>query len=511
MGGTETELKLALPRDGLAKLKRLPQLKPFRRGRATTALLRATYFDTPERTLANAGITVRLRSHGGRLIQTVKTAGSRASGLFARREWESEVPGPHLDHALLATTGLPQLQDGDLCAALEPVFTTEVHRSIYHLGGDGWQVELALDDGEIHAGSSRETICEAELELKAGRPEHLFSLAQKVAARLPVRLGAASKSDRGFALAARRAPSAVKSQPVELRDGASVAEGFRAIARNCLHHLLSNEHALLAHGDGEAVHQMRVALRRLRSAIKVFRPLIEGPQLAALTQEIGWLLGALGPARDAAVFVSEILDPLTARFPNHPEVTALRDHWCQQRDDDLARVRAAVADRRFTALLLALGAWIEAGDWCTDPALPGYSRGGEALTPFAKAVLDRLARKMRKSAGKKLRRLTPGELHRVRIHGKRLRYAGEFFAPLFARHKSRTKDYLATLAQLQDCLGAINDIAVAATRLAASHHIGGLAWAGGLAAGWHEARRPGLVTAADDGWAALRRRRQFWR
>jgi len=145
---------------------------------------------------------------------------------------------------------------------------------------------------------------------------------------------------------------------------------------------------------------------------------------------------------------------------------------------------------------------VEAGTWTSHPM------AREPIAPFARHVLKRLARKLRKAGGKSLHRLAPPDLHEVRIRGKQLRYAGEFFAPLWAKQKS--KEYLAALSTLQDLLGEMNDIAVAGPRLAACHHLPGLAWAAGLVTGWHDARRPALMESADDLWAEFRKRKGFW-
>lgn len=497
MDGHEIELKLAMAPDALPRLKRLAALRELRAGPASTKSLRSVYYDTPDHRLARAGISARLR-HGarGEVLQTVKTAGSRASGLFARREWEGAVAGECLDHGQLLATGLEPFRDDALRSALAPVFTTHIQRAIYHLRGDGWQVEMAVDTGEVQAGERRQPICEVELELKSGAPHHLFALARHIAAAVPVRLLVLSKSDRGYALAANREPRAVKAQATALEGNASVAGGFQAIARNCLHHLLANQDALLDKGDGEAVHQMRVALRRLRSAMKIFRPLVAGAELDRLRDEMRWLLNQLGPARDAEVFLAEIIDPVVATHCGQPGFDALRAHWQAELATDLAAARAAAGDSRFTALLLDLGAWVEAGEWRDTPL------AHQPLEPFARDVLARLSRKLRKAGGKKLRRLPPPALHRVRIRGKQLRYAGEFFAALSGKD---SRERLTLLSRLQDHLGAINDIAVAVPRLAACHHMGETAWAAGMVAGWHEARRPGLLVEAQDLWRQWRR------
>lgn len=503
MDGTEIELKLAVERKSLERLRRLPALKPLRDGRATTRTLWSTYYDTPDRRLALAGITVRVRRVDGGLVQTVKTAGDRASGLFARREWEVPVAAATPDPAALAATGLPLLAEEGLAATLVPVFTTDIRRTLHVLSGEDWQAEMAVDVGELRAGDRHEEVCEVELELRAGTPAHLFAVARRIAEGVPVRLLTLSKSDRGHALAEGRARRAVKAPPLVLGDGMTRADAFRAIARNCLHHLLANQAPLLENGDGEAVHQMRVALRRLRSALKIFRPLVAGPRLTLLRTEMAWLLAALGPARDAEVFLEEIIEPVLSGHPGHDGLMALRDHWRQQWSADLSAAHAAVAERRFALLLLDLGAWVEDGEW------QRAATASRPLRPFATKVLDRLMDRMEAAGGKRLDRLSPPALHRVRIIGKQLRYAGEFFAALYG--KGTARDTLTVLARLQDALGEINDIAVAAPRLATCHHMGDAAWAAGVVAGWHEARRPNLLDTAGTLWRDLRKRRRFWK
>lgn len=496
MDGNEVELKLAVAPPALTRLKRLPVLREHRRSRSRVKVLHSVYYDTPDHRLAAAGITVRLRHGMGGTVQTVKTAGSRASGLFARREWECAADGDGLNLEQLRTTGLAPLGDDALAGALTPVFATHIRRSILDLGGTGWLVEAAIDVGEVRAGDRTESICELELELKDGQPGHLFALARRVAEAVPVRLLALSKSDRGYDLAADRVPAAAKARPVPLDGDHSVAEAFRAIARNCLHQVLANQQALLESSDGEAVHQMRVALRRLRSALKIFRPLVAGPQLTPLREEMRWLLAQLGPARDGEVFLSEIIAPVVADNPDQAALTALQDYWRQEADNALATARAAVGGSRFALLLLDLGAWVETAPWNDSET------GRLKLAPFARHVLKRLARKLRKAGGKHLSRLSPHDLHQVRIHGKQLRYAAEFFAPLSGK---AARDRLARLGKLQDVLGEINDIAVAVPRLAACHHLGDTAWAAGMVAGWHEGRRPDLMAKAEALWAELRK------
>ncbi|MBI5162317.1 MAG: CHAD domain-containing protein [Magnetospirillum sp.] len=483
----------------MARLKRQPFLHEGLREPARTVKLVSTYFDTPERTLAAAGITVRVRAEGRRQLQTVKTAGERAGGLFSRAEWEGPLAGTRPDPDFLCATGLGPLADPALAGWLEPTITTTVSRQRRRIGGDGWEVEVAFDSGHIEAGTAREEVCEVEFELIAGPPSALFALASQVVEAVPARLLADTKSDRGFRLAAGIRPAPVKAQTAPLDPGMSAAQAFQAIARGCLHHLLVNEHCLRATGESEAIHQMRVALRRLRSAIKVFRPIIAGPAMDTIGEELRRLLGHLGPARDHDVFLAEILAPVLAIHPDDAVLALLAEHWRQRRDQGRAEALAAVDEPRFARLLLDIAAWIE-----TAPGWPP----AEPLVVFATRALAKRETRMRRAGGRGLSALAPGELHRVRILGKQLRYAGEFFAPLFRRRAGR--DYLDVLAAVQEVLGQLNDIAVARARLIDSHKSDGLGWAAGQVAGWHEARRPALMSEAERLWKRLRKARRFW-
>lgn len=504
MDGDEIELKLALSPEGLERLRRHPLVRTHTQGRPVTRPLTSIYYDTPDFALARAGVTVRVRVVGHRNVQTVKARGSRAAGLFARREWEAPVASKTVDVPMLRATGVPVLVEGDAAERLVPVFRTEIRRTARILAGDGWRLELALDHGSVRAGELSEEICEVELELLEGNPGHLFTLARSIVAAVPARLTTLSKSDRGYSLASGRPPAPVKARPVVVGREMSVAQGFQTVARNCLEHLLANEASLLA-GDGEAIHQMRVALRRLRSAVKVFRRVVNGPQLDELSGQTRWLLDHLGPARDGDVFLDEIVEPVVARYPGNPALAALRGRWRDVRDDAVATAVAAVADRRFTEILLAAGAWVEAGDW-----LGGDQDTLDArLGPFAAAVLSKRHRRLLKAGGRRLAELGASDLHRVRILGKQMRYAGEFFAPLHPGKAAR--GFLASLAELQDVLGALNDIAVAEPRLVAGQLDGDQAWAAGVVAGWHEARRPALLETAEAAWRRFRKLEPFWR
>ncbi|MBI3445745.1 MAG: CHAD domain-containing protein [Magnetospirillum sp.] len=502
MDGREIELKLALTPDDMTRLAGRPCLVENRRGEPALKHLSSLYFDTPDFTLAAQGISVRVRKTGDGHVQTVKTAGTAISGLFDRDEWEVPLTSPRLDPEQLRVTGLAALCEDDVAERLVPAFATEIKRTIYRLGGDDWEVEAALDIGEVVAGELSEPICEIELELVRGAPAHLFVLARQVQEEVAARPMSLSKSDRGFRLASGHAAAPIKARAPLLTTEMSVTEAFQTIARSCLDHLLLNERCLLATGDGEAIHQMRVALRRLRSASKVFRGILASPQSDEIKGDMRWLLEHLGPARDADVFLNEIIDPVLAQHPDNKGLKALHAFWSKDRDLRLNAAINAVRSRRYCALVLRLGQWVETGDWLGTSLAPPRRKLAEPVSSFAGRRLIKGVRKLLRLGGDNPSKLSPENQHAVRIQCKQVRYSGEFFAALVPR--KHMKVFLAELSELQDVLGQLNDIAVAGPKLSGKTSEPGSSRAAGLVAGWHQARRSSLLSEVDKAWKRWR-------
>ena len=438
MGGKsseEVELKLELAPDARSTVD-----WPALFGAPPTMIAQhAVYFDTPDRALAAAGFSLRIRTSGTKRLQTVK-AHAAAAGLFARAEWEFAVEGdiPVLDDRTPVAATL-----GAHTAKLGPVFTIENERMLWDLGG----IEVALDHARVATPDAETPIDEIELEAKGSAIPALFALARRIDAATPVQIAILSKADRGYRLLAPPAP-AEKARPVALAAGITAAEAFCAIARACLRQFRLNAATVIERGDPGALHQARVALRRLRSALAVHAPLFPRSAAARWDDELRWLAGELGAARD--------LDVLATRAGPG----ALADRLRPAREAAYARATAALLAPRSRHLMLDLVEWLTIGDWRT---------GGEAAAPcarpvrgFAAEALDRLHRKVRKR-GRHFARLDDAARHRLRKTVKKLRYTADFFAPLFADdgQSAALRDHAKLTEALQDRLGALNDIATA--------------------------------------------------
>ena len=446
----EIELKFEMVPDDLPALMGHPLLAglPHEDSRQ-----KSVYFDTADGSLRRAGVALRVRETDGHFVQTVKTDGGAAGGFFDRGEWEREIAGgkPDLDRLENAVPAL-RLEGRASRSAIRPRFETIVDRSAWRIDDGGNEVELVLDRGEIVARRARAAIMEIELELVRGSARRLFDLAHALNRAAPLRLGVLAKSERGFRLLDGKARGIAKAGAVSLSLDMKASEGFQAIASACIRHFRLNEPLFTRERDGEALHQARVALRRLRSAMSLFKPIIEGPELAAIREELRWISGQLGPARDLDVFARKHLDPDKAS----PELSSLLS---AQREARFDVAIAALDSERFRALMISLVQWIALGDW-----LLLRDEGDRPLDEFATAALDRLERKLRKR-GKHLAKLEDEERHEVRIVAKKLRYASEFFASLHdgSKRRKRHAAFVSALEEMQEQLGLLNDLAIAET------------------------------------------------
>src|SRR5215472_3887750 len=212
----EIELKLTASPTALAAVPAHPAIAKAAGGRARTTNLLSTYYDTPGRELAAAGVTLRLRRAGRQWLQTVKGDGGAAAGLHRRTEFEWRVAQPRVDAAKLASTPWRKLF-AEHVPHCRPVFATAVRRRAQPLAfADGTQATLCIDVGEIRAGHRRAPLTEIELELARGDPARLYDVATALVDDLPARVSVASKAQRGYALAGGEAPQPRRARPVPI-------------------------------------------------------------------------------------------------------------------------------------------------------------------------------------------------------------------------------------------------------------------------------------------------------
>lgn len=498
----EHELKLTVRDGDLRALEHVPVLAG---AEAEHRHERTTYYDTPDLLAFRRGAALRVRRRGDALIQTFKTAGGQGVA-SSRGEWEwpldTEQPVP----ALLGETARADLADR-LHGRLIPIFRTDIQRVVRLVPVDGAVVEVAIDQGTIAAGARQADVAEIELELKNGHdPAALYALALEIHKHVPLELAADSKAARGYRLFTGGAAGVIKAPRVELAPDITAAEGFRDIVAGALSHLAANV-ALAGAGDPEGVHQVRVAARRLRAALLVFKRHLRRKRVRAFGGRLRDLGRVLGEARDWDVFVEETLAAARAGTSGADWPDELARAAENRRQDAQSRAAAALRSRKFTALVLKLSAWVEAG--AHDPSVLGDAAMGGKLADVAADLLDRVEEKVLER-GDHLGDLSEEELHALRKAMKKLRYDAEFFEALYGRDV--VKSYRKQCEHLQELLGRYNDAHTMASlttlladgddRLAAAREAG-LAWA--------EAEREAARADLAPAWAEFRAAEPFWK
>lgn len=462
---------------------------------ATASRLRARYFDTPDSRLARHAVALRLRQEDDRWVQTLK---ARGASHFERLEHEVVVTArgdeePVLDLGLHlgepAGKALQAALGDDGAARLVERFRTDVTR--WHCTEsfpDDTRIEFALDEGSVSAGERSEAIREIELELKSGRLEHLFDVALDGIGRHGLWLATASKAERGERLASGTPPVAAHAGAVEAMEPRTAAAFMRAVLSSTLDAVLANA-TIVAQGsdDAECIHQLRVGIRRLRTALRELKGLSDAIDPAwdtALTA----CFEQLGRRRDADA-LNAAVGPLLA------SANAPLTSWPMTADADTA---AAVRHGDFQRALLGLLKLAHSAD----------ARFADLSAPKTRdlvaARLDRLWERLAKDA-RRFEDLPLVQQHRTRKRLKRLRYLAEFAAPLCSPKAAAR--FVQGLEKAQDALGRHQDVSVAADRFREAARDDPRAW---FAAGYLSAHLAVTARAARKALHTATRLRPFW-
>lgn len=472
----EIELKLRVTEAALLALRQHPLFAGATPQGA--ADLETSYYDTPDFALRDAGVDLRLRRSGGDWRQTVKCAAPSAGGLSVRPEWEqpwcarfdfSGVTDARVRILLVANA-----------ARLIPVFSTRVHRETRWHEAAGVRIGLMLDRGAILAGARSEPLCELELELATGTPADLFQFAEQLAAAVPLFPDHRSKAARGYALLAGGEPGdrSVDAQAVVIVRGQGPVSAFRSQAESCVRQWQANVWGALVDpaADPSYIHQLRVALRRLRSLLRLFAPVLPETFVAVWRRRLGDHARALDAARDLDVLCDAVLAPVGAAAGDPGGMLARLGTVLEAaRGEARAAVWCQMAPASQGRLLLGFMAALH--------RLPqDDARRGRALVALAQRRLDRARRRVvRRLAA--ARKGDPEQLHRLRIACKHLRYGLDCCAPLFAT--KAVARYLRALSRVQDRLGYVHDLDVARARLPALAEVAGVPAAATLVLDWH--------------------------
>jgi triphosphatase len=488
---TEYELKCQVPASAVAAVERALATASARRVR-----LQAIYHDTADRRLAAAGLALRLRKEGRRWVQTLK---GRGDGLLGRLEHNVVLPAvrgtPVVDAARHAGTPAGDALQAALGGApLIRTFETDIRRLLRTVVRAGSAVEIAFDRGILRAGDRAAPVCELEFELVRGPPRALLALAERWIARHGLWIDVRSKAERGERLA-QGDPVATpcKGDAVALHATQPLDAALRAIVRTCLQQALANAGPILDGGSTpEHVHQLRVGLRRWRTAWRELPSAsapVDGDLVGALTQ----LFRGLSAARDRDVVIATLAPALAAR--GAPPLLAL----AAGADEGAALREAATQLRSAAAQRLWLGtlAWLDDAAPATTPGPP--------FEGVARQRLRRLARRVAADADRFMS-LDLEARHRLRKRVKRLRYLAGFAATLYPRRAAALT--LRRLGDAQDALGNLNDLALAHEQLLAMTATDPRVW---FAIGWVTAQEPLALERCCRALKRLAATKPFWR
>jgi triphosphatase len=504
----EVALKLLVEPQQLATLAESPPIAAHARNKGTVRLLNDTYYDTPGGTLQRDGVTLRVRQSRKRFVQTVKVAPAEGDIPLRRTEWECRVAGMAPDFQALAPV---MTLDALARDPLQPIFTTELRRRVRTLMLPNGTVEVAFDTGVVKAGERTTPICEIELELKSGGAAALYDLGILLSEYAALRPTTRSKAQRGYELVSDAAP-AVHGPRQRLPSGeVSLDDAFAHLLRSALHQILLNQPAAEDGRDPEGVHQLRIALRRLRCALVMLRSLAPSPQLESLRADAKWLASKLAAARNWDVFLSQTLVEVAHGCSTVAGFDVVREIAEQSRHHGYVAARSALTDRRAGRFELVLGAWIERRGWRCDVS-------ADHLTELAAPAIDAAVRALAKQhdrvlkRGRHFKRLPLEARHDLRLAVKKLRYTVDFFLPLFGEDGT-AKRYARRLSRLQERLGRFND--AGATR----HLIAELALDGmpvparealGAVLGWQACRLASAETEVSAAWRDFRDAPRPW-
>ncbi len=504
--GREVEIKFRTDAAGLKQVLNSPAFAPP--AAVHSEMLRSIYFDTSSGDLRKRNMALRIRERGrGSPVLGLKAKRAATDGPFSRTEIEVRSRGLQPDLALFDPDTATELGRLVEQRPLEAQFETKVRRRMVMVEQGGSQIELACDDGSIIAGDRHCALAEVELELKSGEESDLCDLAMTLADTFPLRLDFTAKAERGFSLATGDNAPVVKATRIDYGADPTLDDAVIAVISNTLAQFVGNWDALRTTDQPEAVHQARVALRRMRAALGMFKRALPYPQFDTLRNEARRIASALGPARECDVFGASVAEGPLAH-PDRPAGSEMLLTFVEvRRAAAYGDVRALIDDVGTTCFVLEVRSLLARRAWRN--ALNGWQLAQLAgpAEAFAREALDRLhARALKR--GKNLAELPDDARHDLRIALKNLRYGVEFFGSLFGGH-ARIRRYAKMVSGLQDLLGAHNDVVGA--RQVLDELPPGMERTSGFILGWY-ARQSLLADARlMEAWKTFRNADAFWR
>ena len=495
----------------IAELRNAPIIKEHARSNGTVRHVKTIYYDTPDGALFDVGVTLHVRQSGERYTQALRIPEPDPENPDSFRDWEVTVPDMAPELSSLRSLIPDALQPALPSQPLRPIFATKLRRHTRTLVFPAAQIDVIFNEGLIEAGERASPVSDIELRLRQGSPAVLYDLALRLNEAGSVRPSLFRVAERGFSLAFNEPPRIQRFGRLEFPPDCSFDDALAVMLRSSLHHLLANQAVAEDGRDPEGVHQLRIALRRLRAVLGLLRAVAPSATLEAFRADARWTASNLGDARMWDVFIADLLPDVAHGCVAIEGFPVLGKQAEAERAAGYLRTRRALGEVRCSRFQIALSAWIAQRGWRTDAAREGLLTLTEPARDVAARILEQRHRKTLKK-GRHFRHLSPDARHEVRLAIKQLRYVVDLFIPLLGEPKS-FKRYARRLHNLQDHLGAYNDIRSTThltDRLAAESMPNTAHQALGAVIGW-QAHRLGCVEVdLRSAWRAYRHTALPW-
>jgi CHAD domain-containing protein len=482
------QLELVLDPSDATRLSRLPWLKTLRAGRARSRTLHLVWHDSPDGALAAQGLAL-----------TEQRGLWRLERLFP----DAELWPPGAPPTVLAEGRSPAGLHDPMPDPLPPVASFEGLSRTLTLSGPLTLTEL---HGVVRSFAGSRDVCRIVLD---GPDPVVQAVALRLTRDIRLEVPRASLAAEATSITRGLKPPARREGAPQLPDGLAIAGAFTYVVSHLTDVILHYAPSAATGEDGpEPVHQMRVATRRLRSALKVFREAVQCEAVTVADAGLKSLADRLGPTRDWDVFVTETGSMITTTFPDDARIQRLLAAAERRRRSCHAELRSFLESAEFRCLGIELACLAGGEAW---QATLGDTEQAILATPldeYAARVLSRRLRRLAKP-GDDIDGLEPETLHGIRLHAKRMRYAAEIFAPIYPGKV--TQRFIRRLSALQQRLGVLNDGVVAASLLTelvgkSSSH----AFAAGMVVGFLGARSANVREKASKAWERFHKVAPFW-
>lgn len=506
--GREFELKFSTDAAGLRRVLALELFAGFQTSRARRYI--TTYFDTETGRLLQNSISLRLRqiSHS-RNVMTFKGPIPGQSSGFERLETEIAIGNRGFDLNLFEPAIQDLIAHQTQGAALIPRYCTDFRRRTIEVPFGRSLLEVSLDAGAFIHGETTYPLHEVEIELRSGDRAEAVEFAKTLALQGDLSLATISKAERCALLAGLPLPLH-RSAGSPLQPEHSLDAAIGIILSQCLQHFIDHIQPFRSERSATSIHQMRVGLRRLRAALKIFSKSFPESGFRHFAGRARILASGLGEARDCDAFYHLAFDETLAHSFRPDDSAHLKEGLLRLREDARQRAAALIESHETLTFILDMQAYLLRRGWRGEVADEQFLIMAGPAADFARKYLEHLFRQARKR-GKKLLELSDEDRHEFRIALKNLRYNADFFASLFGGTKT-TKAWFEDLRQLQDLLGVHNDLANAQSMMERIKDFapGDFSGSAGFVLGWHACNSQTADRHIAKAWRRLKRQTAFW-